>query len=71
MCRFLQIAKGSASEVEYHVLLARGLRFLQEKDFQRLNRQADELQRMLTGLMQSIKPQKAANDAPEPVTQVS
>ncbi|HKI27551.1 MAG TPA: four helix bundle protein [Candidatus Sulfotelmatobacter sp.] len=58
MCRFLQIARGSASEVEYHFLLARDLRFLDEKEFQKLTRQADELQRMLTGLMQSVRSPK-------------
>src|SRR5437899_5249700 len=54
MCRFLQIARGSASETEYHCLLARDLHLLAEKDFQMLTRKADELQRMLTGLMQSV-----------------
>jgi four helix bundle protein len=33
MCRFLQIARGSASETEYHFLLARDMHFLTEKDF--------------------------------------
>ena len=56
MIRFLQIARGSASEAEYHFLLARDLNFLSEKDFLHLTKQADEVQRMLTGLMQSIRP---------------
>ena len=54
ICRFLQIARGSASEVEYHVLLARDLQLLREEDFQKLSHQADEVQRMLTALIQSF-----------------
>jgi len=60
MCRFLQIARGSASEVEYHFLLARDLHFLNDEDFQTLSRQADELQRMLTGLMRTVRAAKSA-----------
>jgi four helix bundle protein len=54
ICRFLQIARGSASEAEYHILLARDIKLLREEDFQRLSRQADEVQRMLTALIQSF-----------------
>jgi four helix bundle protein len=59
MCRFLQIARGSASETEYHVLLAHDLQLLGEEDFRQLSRQADELQRMLTALMQRFRPTKS------------
>lgn len=57
-CRFLQIARGSASETEYHLLLARDLKLLREEDFRKLSRQADELQRMLTALIQSLHPKE-------------
>lgn len=40
IARFLQIARGSASETEYHVLLARDLHYLCENDFRHLSRQA-------------------------------
>ncbi|MGC1788691.1 MAG: four helix bundle protein [Terriglobales bacterium] len=60
MCRFLQTARGSASETEYHFLLARDLHLLTEKDFEILTRKADELRRMLTGLMQSVRSPKSA-----------
>ena len=60
MCRFLQIARGSACEAEYHFLLARDLHFLAEKDFEILTRKSDELQRKLTGLMHSIRSPKSA-----------
>lgn len=56
MARFLQIARGSACEVEYQVLLARDLRYLHDHEFSRLSRQADELQRMLTALIHRFRP---------------
>jgi four helix bundle protein len=56
MARYLQIARGSASEVEYHVLLARDLHYLREEEWQELSYQADELQRMLTALIQRFRP---------------
>lgn len=60
MCRFLQIARGSASEAEYHFLLARDLHILEDKEFRLLTQQADELQRMLTALIQSVRSTKSA-----------
>lgn len=35
MARFLQTARGPASETEYHLLLAKDLGFLSEADFQK------------------------------------
>lgn len=58
ICRFLQIARGSASEAEYHLLLASDLKLLGEDDFRKLSQQADELQRMLTALIQSFHPKE-------------
>jgi four helix bundle protein len=63
ICRFLQIARGSASETEYHILLAYDLKLLGEEEFRRLSRQADELQRMLTALIQSFH--RAPAEAPD------
>jgi four helix bundle protein len=63
ICRFLQIARGSASEAEYHLLLARDLKFLSEEDFCRLSCHADAIQRMLTALIQSFHRSKNGDDA--------
>jgi len=49
MRRFLQIARGSANELEYHLLLAKDLQFLQEADFADLEARVLEVQRMLAG----------------------
>jgi len=62
MARFLQIARGSASETEYHVLLARDLRYLREEECRELSCQADELQRMLTALILRYRPVKKLED---------
>src|SRR5579884_1396517 len=44
--RFLQIARGSASEVEYHLLLARDLKLLPASAHNELEKQVAEVQRM-------------------------
>jgi len=43
--RFLNIATGSASELEYHFLLARDLQFLSEAIYQRMSASVVELKR--------------------------
>jgi len=55
MGRFLQIAMGSASELEYQLLLARDLEYLQNPDYEKLSTQAVEVKRMLSSLMQKVK----------------
>jgi four helix bundle protein len=54
MRRFLQIARGSANEVEYHLLLAKDLQFLAVEDFKELEQKVLELQRMMAPLVQSL-----------------
>ena len=53
--RFLLIAMGSASELSYHLLLARDLGFLKEPDFIRLDNELAEVRRMLTTLTVKVK----------------
>jgi four helix bundle protein len=55
LVRFLQIARGSSSEVEHHLLLARDLKFLQAAAHQDLEKRLQEVQRMLTSLVSSIQ----------------
>ena len=52
--RCLQMAMGSASEVEYQLLLARDLAFLDEAAHLRLSSACTEVKRMLTGLIQKL-----------------
>ena len=54
--RFLRIAMGSASELEYHILLAHDLSLLETADYERLNSEATEIKRMLTSFIRFLKP---------------
>jgi four helix bundle protein len=52
--RFLQIAMGSASESEYHVLLAHDLGFLAKPSFERLATEVQEVKRMLASFIAKL-----------------
>jgi len=60
--RFIQIALGSASELEYHLLLARDLDYLAEADFSQTTEQVREVKRMLTGLMHHLSGLRTGTD---------
>lgn len=53
--RFLQIAMGSASELEYHLLLAHDLGFLNDSDYHQLNSETTEVKKVLTSLIRKLK----------------
>jgi four helix bundle protein len=53
--RFCSIAMGWASELEYHLLLARDLKLIKPKDHAELSQRATGLKRMLTALLQKLK----------------
>ena len=53
--QFLQVAMGSASELEYHLLLANDLTLLAGEDFERLSGSVTEVKRMLTALIVKLR----------------
>lgn len=53
--RFCQIAMGSASEVEYQLLLARDLKFIDSPTYETLSRQLASTRRMLNRLIQTLR----------------
>jgi four helix bundle protein len=55
LARFCTIAMGSASELEYHLLLARDLQLITLEDHKNLASSAIEVKRMLAGLLQTLK----------------
>jgi four helix bundle protein len=54
LARFCQIAMGSASELEYHPLLARHLGYLQPPIYQPLAQQTEEVKRILAGFIKRL-----------------
>ena len=52
--RFLQMAMGSASELEYHLLLGRDLGYLDSTDHQELEERTTEIKRMLASLIRKL-----------------
>jgi four helix bundle protein len=60
MRRFVQIARGSASELECHLLLARDLQFLPVDEYAELEGKVFEIQRMLAALVQRLQGQVLA-----------
>ena len=53
--RYLQIASGSASELDYHLLLSRDLGFLPDASYRELAKNLIEVRKMLTSLLQKIE----------------
>jgi four helix bundle protein len=61
--RFLQIARGSASELEYHLLFARDLKLLTNDAHQDIEKKLIEVQRMLTSLVMSVTDKSSGRSA--------
>ena len=53
--RFMQIAMGSASELEYELLLAHELGFTGPKDNAQLSHGIEEIKRMMTAFFRKLK----------------
>ena len=53
--RFLQIAMGSSSELEYHILLARDLTFFNDSTYDCLANDVIEIKRMLASFIKRLK----------------
>jgi four helix bundle protein len=52
--RFLQIAMGSASELEYHLLLARDLEYLSHNAHSKMDEETVRVKRMLASLLKKV-----------------
>ena len=58
LARFCSMAMGSASELEYHLLLGRDLKLIKGKDYEALHQRTTELKRMLAALMQKLNAER-------------
>jgi four helix bundle protein len=56
LARYLRIAMGSATELDYHLLLARDINILDLSSYDRLVHQLDDVRRMLTAFIQRLTP---------------
>jgi four helix bundle protein len=61
---FLNIAGGSASELEYHFLLAKDLAFLSAVDYHKPNDGVVEVKRMLAALARKVEAERFASWVP-------
>lgn len=61
LIRFLGIAKGSAFETEYQLLLAKDLKYINEKDYDELNEKIQKIISMLTNLIKSLRSRQKTN----------
>ena len=53
--RFAYIAMGSLSELEYHLIVAKDITLVTERDFNRLTEKLIDIRKMLTGLHRRLK----------------
>jgi four helix bundle protein len=59
--RFLNIASGSASELEYHFLLSKDLGFIDAERYEQLNSGVVEVKRMLASLARKVNEERRAS----------
>lgn len=59
--RFIQIACGSANEMEYHLLLAKDLGYLPEEKYTILDAKLAEMKRMLVALTRKVGLERKSN----------
>ncbi len=53
--QFLHMAQGSLSELDTHIEIAIRLRYCQEKDIPKLSQLLNDIDKMLTGLIKSLR----------------
>jgi len=62
LIRFLGIARGSAFEIEYLILLSKDLDYLKKEEYSELNEKIEQLIGMITNLIKSLNIKKLNHD---------
>ena len=57
LARFIRIAMGSASELDYQLIVCRDLGYLKHEDFQRIAKNLVEVRKMLTSFLTKVEEQ--------------
>ena len=55
MIHFFLVAMGSSSELEYQIILAHDLQYLEDKEYIELSSELAEVRRMLNAYIQKLK----------------
>jgi four helix bundle protein len=58
--RFLQIASGSASELDYELLLAKDLGYLAQPDYLKIADELQQVRKMLSSLLRKVNVERRA-----------
>jgi four helix bundle protein len=53
--QFIQIAMGSAYEVDYQLLLSKDLGYIEKEEYEKLNDRTDKIKRQLASLLKKIR----------------
>jgi four helix bundle protein len=53
--RYLQLAAASATELQYHIILARDLSYLEPERYTELSRAVEEIKKMLTTFIKRVR----------------
>ena len=57
--RFLQIAMGSANELEYHLLLSKDLKYVDAEKYGRVQESVEEVKKMLSSLIRKVDSERS------------
>ena len=61
-CHFLGQARGSLLEVETQLAIALDLHYLKDDEFRKLEERSSEVQRLLSGLIESMRQRRTGSD---------